>query len=684
MKRMLAILAVIALAITAFSFMAVETDADSTGILLYEVKSAGTDEGFSLRNYSSADIDLKGYSLTDSLEGKEGTLEFTKSIILSPGESITIVKNDDDKATSKFLNHHTYYLYGQNGITATSKFSFADNGDDLYLLNPKGQTVDAFCYGNVTITDESLWKGQPYQKMSKSSNDFAVRNYQTGGNAKAWHQWGVTTNYFDPDLKFTAQVTPFLFPESGGIPIYETLEKANTSVYITMYELTSSNLYALLIELEKRGVDVTILLEMNPIGYSGLTEDSKKMKALIDAGGEVSFIGGDLSRYSYVHAKYCIIDNKTVIVTSENWVMNNLNCKTVTNPEKGEGNRGWGIIVESMDYAGYMTEVFQNDYDPTYGDVISFEDRLPGTKAATLTYEKPTNKYDTKTYTTTVTPVMSPDSSWDAMIYYIDSATTRVYTEQQSITTSYLDVSTESPFKHLADQAEKSLDVRFILNSTYNTADIEAQVLSINENTHVKAATMTKPYLHNKGLISDDTVLVSSINWTDTSFTKNREMCVVIHSKDVTNFFAGAYTGDFERNYKYDGLDVWITELQDVYQAPGEITVTTNITQTGDLSFEWELDGVKRTTVAARAVFDVTAGEHTLKVRVTDGSGHEGSDSRTFKVLDGSDDSSGIIDKIKPYLIPIIVIVLAILLAIIKASTGGSGKKKKKKGGKKR
>jgi len=71
-------------------------------------------------------------------------------------------------------------------------------------------------------------------------------------------------------------------------------------------------------------------------------------------------------------------------------------------------------------------------------------------------------------------------------------------------------------------------------------------------------------------------------------------------------------------------------------------------------------------------------------VRVTDGSGHEGSDSRTFKVLDGSDDSSGIIDKIKPYLIPIIVIVLAILLAIIKASTGGSGKKKKKKGGKKR
>ena len=76
MKKILAAIVVLAFAFIACSFM-VESDAASSDVVIYEVKSAGTD-GFSLRNIGSSNVDLKNYSLTD----KEGTLTFNNSLIL--------------------------------------------------------------------------------------------------------------------------------------------------------------------------------------------------------------------------------------------------------------------------------------------------------------------------------------------------------------------------------------------------------------------------------------------------------------------------------------------------------------------------------------------------------------------------------------------------------------------------
>ena len=78
----------------------------------------------------------------------------------------------------------------------------------------------------------------------------------------------------------------------------------------------------------------------------------------------------------------------------------------------------------------------------------------------------------------------------------------------------------------------------------------------------------------------------------------------------------------------------------------------------------------------------------TIKVTVTDNNGGIGTDTKTFTVggsasSESTVDVNGIIDKIKPYIIPIIVIILGLLLALAKAASGGK-KKSKKKGGKKR
>lgn len=675
MKKLLAAILVLALSFTACC-IAVESEAAGGDVVLYEIKTAGTDEGFTLYNNGSAAVDLKNYSLTDN----EGNLVFEETIMLDPKKTITIVKADDLK-DSYFINHaDSYHLYGKDGIKASSNFSLNDKGDDLYLK--KGDTIiDAFFFGDVTISDKTPWTGEPYQSMSKKTNDFAVRSDFSTSSAKSYYRWGVMPNYFDPDLQYDAKVTPFLLPNSGGVPIFDTLEKAEKNVYITMYELTNTNLYGLLKELQEKGVKVTILLEKNPLGYSSLAADAKKMKAVIDAGGEVRFIGGELSRYTYVHAKYCIVDEKTVIITSENWVTDNLNGKVVKNAEDGKGNRGWGAIVESKEYAAYMLDVFNNDYSMQYGDVITFEQFLPNVQAATIYYEKPTDTYPTTTYSAKVTPVMSPTSSLEATDYYIDKATIRVYSQQQSLTSSYLDFDNESPMKHMANQASKGIDTKFILNSAVDPDEAKKTVAQINMTSKIKAAAMSKPYVHNKGLISDNMTLVSSVNWTTTSFSNNREMCVAIASKDIADYYAAEYTIDFDKNYIYSGLDVTLTEVKDHYDSAGEITVSAKVEQTGTFTYEWDLDGNVKTTSVPRTALNVTDGTHVLKVKVTDSEGNQGMDFKEFTV--GSDDpgsGDSFLDKIKPYLAPIAVVLLALIAVIFKLSTGGKKKKKSKKG----
>jgi hypothetical protein len=51
--------------------------------------------------------------------------------------------------------------------------------------------------------------------------------------------------------------------------------------------------------------------------------------------------------------------------------------------------------------------------------------------------------------------------------------------------------------------------------------------------------------LHNKGVIADDQVLVSSINWVDASVFQNREVGLVLSSPTVSSFFADFFWRDW-------------------------------------------------------------------------------------------------------------------------------------------
>ena len=582
-------------------------------ILFYEIFPFGTHEGVSLFNYGTKDVDLRGWSVTDG----EGTLTFTKSIIIPPGTRLTIAKTID--ADDWFSGRDRVIAISDSRIEKKGSFILADAGDDVYLYR-NGVLIDAVCYGNK-LADVG-WIGDP---VRISSNKYLLRIGSNDTDTLA--DWILTkpglTNYaFDPELYFDAMVTPFSFPESGGIPIFRELESAEQEVLISIYLLTNVQLVALLCDLASDGVAVRILLEGDALGQD-ITTELTLMRSIVDAGGEVYLINdpipGNFERFSYFHNKYAVIDGKKVIVTSENWTSGNLSpyCS----------NRGWGVVIESEDMAEYVREVFFSDLNPEYGDVRSLLSSYPGLKPypQTLTYGGAA-PYETATFEARVMPILSPDNSWSAMEYFIDKAEARVYSQQMDLGSSLRVIADPSPIKWMVSAAERGADVRFILDSSSGGSKEEVINL-LNNTTGIKAISVNGresfTLIHNKGVVVDDMVWVGSINWTENSFKNNREFAVVIDSPEVTEFFAELFIEDWgvnEHTLEETGIDIDC----DVFFVNGESFYVFIVSGPDHSAYTWDVlgDGILRTSAINRIVCrDLPPGTYTITVSL-DGTVH--------------------------------------------------------------
>ena len=657
---------------------------DANGVLIYEFYPSK--EGVSLKNYGSTTVDLKDYTIKDSDSGREGSWIFSKSTPLAAGATITIV--NDKESAGEFADRHTTYVVGGGNVVKNKSFELSDSGDDIYLY--KGtQIIDAVCYGSKQITNTDLWLGE---SAPNKNGRWTERNgTYDSDTSDDWfvHVPGWTDIGFDASVRYDAVVTPFLFPEHGGVPIFKALEAAQETVFINIYFLGSKNMYGLLCDLEENGVDVVLLHEGNPLGIDLEAGYTSYMKQLVDAGGEISFIGGvSGDRYSYDHAKYCIIDGETTIVMSENWTDKNLNGTVLDSYPTSDryGNRGWGAIIESTEYAAVMKEVFDNDSDPQYGDVRKFQDVYVNVTASNLYYDSPVGSHTFTSYEAQVAPMLSPDSSYDTVVHYIQNATERVYSEQQDLGASYAPWN-DSPLNEMKKKADQGLDVRFILGGA-DIGESEAIVNVVNQQSFIKAATMEKPYVHNKGIVADNVTIVNSVNWTDNSFNNNREAGVVIFSKQISDYFANSFMEDFGRNYTYSGISVSL-DMDDTLTLGTEATaqVTTSVDDT--YTYKWNMgDGQTRDTTIPRIVFEPTLGAHVMTVEVYKGEQLMGTATNAYTVLEpgssgnggggngdgnGGGEESDIADTLENLLgdlgyaiYPIIVVVIGIIIAVVK------------------
>ena len=665
------------------------------GLMLYEVNPWNNHEGVSVFNYGDSAVDLTDYYISDNpkLDSREGYIFFNESIIVEPDTFVVIASESGDDCNFISRDGVSVYYIGNNGIDTSGSFNLANDGDDIYLFKD-GEIIDAVCYGNTVIEDSALWASYVSVDDRKDVFFHRIGTYDSDSEDD-WVDYipGWTNNEFDPNQKFLSNVAPFLFPDHGGIPVYEALDSATKSVYIEIYMITEPNVYALLTDLVHRGVQVSVLLEGEVLSnnYDPVEDMESYIQYFVDEGGEVRLIGvgdeGVVDRFSYVHSKYAVIDGTTVVVTSENWTPSNLNGSIDDDPYSGnDGNRGWGAVIESKEYAEYMTAVFNNDFSMAYGDVKEFEDvHNDAVAVKSMTYEEP-DSISLDSYSAYVTPVLSNDNSYEAVQYYIQNSEFRVYAEQQSLGVEFRDMSPSSPVTMINERAKDGVDCFIILDDTNENNDDQVDV--INKSSLVPAALMTGTTLHNKGLICDDYVWVSSVNWTTESFNNNREVCAVIESSEIADFFAEHILKDFNEFYLADGKPrIDISEIQETYTAGEEITLTVSVKPEGEYKYLWDLgDGsdviesdIPR--ISCKPMFSGDASTYVLTVTVTDLDGQVlNSVTRDYTIVaEESGDVGDIGELISDNLYILAPLIVIILGAIAAVSRSGSKKRSTKK-----
>jgi len=612
--------AALLLAVTLLSVQVMLSDgSDAASDTLVIAELDYRNEGFTLCNAGDSEIDISGYTVTDG----EGTFTVADGTKIAAGDTLVFAsaKGDD------FFTSRAGYEYG-----TSAKVVFANSSDELSVYDGSGTLVDSVCYGGST-RDLDGWSGIPVKVYSDC---YLVRVSGTDTDCAAdWFpakipQDGWSGIEYDADLSYDAVVTPFTFPESCGTPVLTALASATESVYVSIYLVSSPNVCALLADLAQSGVDVKVLIEGKPLGVD-ITTELQMLKLVDDNGGEVRIINPDASgRYAYVHNKYAVIDSETVVITSENWTSGNIGKY---------GNRGWGAIVESEGYAGYMTAVFENDFDTSYGDVQTLEEAYPAVTAKTSIYYKEPDAYPVESFAATVTPAVSPDNSFVSQLRFVASAEERVYAEQMDLNDYFSDPANGGPMQWLRSASDGGSDVRFILDSSTSSGSThEAYVNTINNKGWFAAVAVDGrdgfDLIHNKGVIVDDSVWVGSVNWTYNSFSSNREAAVIINSAEVADYFESYFIADYGVTLETviaEGMSFSVS-INDT--TAGRYAVLSAVGPDG-YSYVWDLgNGTTRTTEIGKVVFEApAAGTYTATVTLE---GTEVSESIEYTVSEGS------------------------------------------------
>jgi cardiolipin synthase A/B len=536
--------------------------------LYYNTHTHAANEYIAITNPTNATIDLGGWYITNQPTepiDDQTKIVFPASSPIPPNMTWYVTQNATwfQRETGRLPT----YEYKDDShpdipqLLCHKTLSLCNTDGAVTLNAPGGIIIDAVVYGNTTITLEPSWIGDPVPDVGQGAILKRLENKSIPIDTNTSMDWLHPRIYHIGQSDFPAiplqtqgPVVAFTSPDCSYIVVTSFLRNATISIALNVYEFSSVPLAEELMDAIQRHVNVSLLLDGSPVG--GISEDEQAICTVLqDAGAHVRFLDANASRdisarYRFDHAKYLVLDNKTVILTSGNWGTTGIPINT------SYGNREWGVAITDPTLAAFFTEVFTDDFNPQRSDSISLEDmgfaagqgRLPGQFIPLGSYQPRFMPLQTSEECR-ITPLLSPDTSEEGICHALENATQSIYIQQLEFATLW--DGQESPFLALLKtKAEEGLDVRIILNAdpSFDSTSVDAVKSAINGTSIQLLAASQSPFttIHNKGLVIDNrTVLVSSVNWNENSVRNNREAAVLIENEETARYFASVFLADW-------------------------------------------------------------------------------------------------------------------------------------------
>lgn len=272
------------------------------------------------------------------------------------------------------------------------------------------------------------------------------------------------------------------------------IDASQKRVYVEVYIFTEKRLKKSLIDAKKRWVDVRVVLEKNIYLAWNLNKDT--FKDLEKNGIEVVY--SNQENYSLNHSKLMIIDDLVVISTG------NFSYSTF------KYNREFFLLLEKQKYLEVFLDIFQNDF---------------------LWNKKNISNWNL---------VLSPFSSRTKLEYLLENA-------QSSIKMYVHNISDNSIINKIIDKNTSWVDVKILLPDLKKVSSNENEI-EIFKNNKINYKLIDKPEIHAKTILIDEKYLyIWSINFSQASMDKNREIWLLIKNEEIIKDFLAIFNDDFEK-----------------------------------------------------------------------------------------------------------------------------------------
>jgi len=368
----------------------------------------------------------------------------------------------------------------------------------------------------------------------------------------------------------------FASPDSTWHVTKKFLDDAKRSILIGIYDFTAEYVKNALEKAMRRGVDVALMLDLDGrTGEQQIYDDLAKHGC--DCVPAPSCASDSAHYFASSHEKVIVIDGEWTLVQSGNYSENSIPQNEgdgVANATNWvPGNRDMGVAVKSKTLAAFFTKVLRADMKletDAEKAVRGLGKKREVELLEAAPAQMPAQLFPSKTFNfqapVKVEPILSPDNYIKRIPAWLKTARKSIFIEEQYIRTAQTDIGTL--LKAIQETVEASgVEVRIILaqpfscgsdkcKKAFDKAKKEMQALGkdyglkIGINVRILNPNQLV-HCHNKLIVVDEqSVLVSSQNWSDSAVSKNREAGLLIYSPALAAYYAEIFNADWDSGLK--------------------------------------------------------------------------------------------------------------------------------------
>ena len=290
----------------------------------------------------------------------------------------------------------------------------------------------------------------------------------------------------------TTSVRIVVEPGDNGSALLTAITGATTSVHMTMYQLTASNVVDALIARKKAGKDVKVLLNKTFPGNMG--SNAGVFSQLTSAGVACKYAP---DAYQYTHEKAVVIDGATALIMT-------MNAST----SAFSGNREFVAVDQDPDDVAETEALFQADW-------------------AGQTSTHSSGKL-----------ITAPDNAEGRLVGLIDSATATIDLEGETF-------SADSILQAVGRADKRGVKVRIVLSDEAPSSAQTTAVMGLKQ-VGIAVRSLSNPFVHAKALVVDGKIAyVGSENFTANSLQNNRELGVLVGKQSEVDTIASTIAADF-------------------------------------------------------------------------------------------------------------------------------------------